>query len=156
MHPIVQNQVLGSQPSNRKWYWNHRGAMGIWWAGLDSVTLILYHLSAAFISLPSLQLTFSLFFYSVLQCVYVQGFNWMHSHYKYFLCNLCAFFFWLLFYFYSFLFGCAGSSLVHVGFLWFQIEGLLSHCSTWDSQPRGFSCGPQALACRLSSCGAWA
>ena len=51
--------------------------------------------------------------------------------------------------FYVFLFGCAGSSLLH---------GLLSSCNLQASHFSGFSCcGAQALACEgFSSCSMWA
>ena len=50
---------------------------------------------------------------------------------------------------YLFIFGCAGSSLLH---------GLLLSCSVWVSHCGGFSyCGAQALGCvGFSRCGTWA
>ena len=42
-------------------------------------------------------------------------------------------------------FGCAGSSSLHVGFLWLWQVGLLSGCGAWASHCRGFPCcGAQA------------
>ena len=58
-----------------------------------------------------------------------------------------AFFFFLI---YLFIFGCFGSSLLHVGFLQSQQAGAALCCGAWASYCGGFSCcGAQAL-------GAWA
>ena len=75
------------------------------------------------------------------------------------------------------IFGCVGSSLLHVGFLWLQRAGAilhwgaqashcggLSHCRAWAlgawasvvAARRLSSCGSRALERRLSSCGSWA
>ena len=63
---------------------------------------------------------------------------------------------------YLFIFGCAGSLLLHMGFLQLQQVGATLHCGAQASLCGGFSCcGAWALgtqvsvvaACRLSSCG---
>ena len=75
---------------------------------------------------------------------------------------------------YLFIFGCIGSSLLCVGFLWLLRAGAALHCGEWASHCGGFSCcgaralgtqaslvvarglsscGSRALECRLSSCG---
>ena len=46
-------------------------------------------------------------------------------------------------------FGCAGSLLLHVGFLQLQRAGTTYHCGTW-TYCSGFSC------CRAQTPGAWA
>ena len=60
-----------------------------------------------------------------------------------------------------FFFGCIGSSLLHVGFLWLQRVGATLRCSARTSHCSDFfCCGVQALgtrasvvvACGLSSC----
>ena len=82
-----------------------------------------------------------------------------------------------LFIFYFYFFGCVGSLLLRVGFLWLWQAGATLHCSTRASHCGGFSCcgartpgartsvvvarglsscGSQALEHRLSSCGALA
>ena len=69
------------------------------------------------------------------------------------------------FFFFSFFFGCAGSSLLHAGFLYLWRAGATLRCGAWASHCDGFSwCGAQALGMRasvvaargLSSCGLWA
>ena len=76
-----------------------------------------------------------------------------------------------------FIFGCVGSSLLHMGFLQLWRAGATLHCSVRASHCGGFSCcqawalgvrasvvatrglsscGSRALECRLSSCGTWA
>ena len=76
-----------------------------------------------------------------------------------------------------FIFGCFGSSLLHVGFLQLRQAGATLHRGEWASRCSSFfhcgawalgmrvsvvvalglsSCGARALECRLSSCGAWA
>ena len=84
----------------------------------------------------------------------------------------------LLFFFINlFIFGCVGSSLLHVGFLQLWRAGATLRCGVWASHGSGFSCcraralvawasvvvacglsncGSQALERRLSSCGTWA
>ena len=63
---------------------------------------------------------------------------------------------------YSFIFGCVGSSSLHVGFLQLRRAGATLRCSVWASHCGGFSCcgawglGAQAsvvVARGLSSCG---
>ena len=63
---------------------------------------------------------------------------------------------------FSFYFGCIGSSLLRIGFLYLLPAGTPLHCSALASHCSGFSCcraqalGAQAsvvAACRLSSCG---
>ena len=81
--------------------------------------------------------------------------------------NLPCFF--LLFFFlnfiYLFIFGCVGSSLLHVGFLQLLRAGATLRGGVRASHCGGFSCcGTQALGARasvvvargLSSCGSWA
>ena len=62
---------------------------------------------------------------------------------------------------YLFIFGCAGSSFLHAGFLQLQRWGLLSYCSILASHCGGFSCcraqardaqASVVVACRRSSC----
>ena len=86
-------------------------------------------------------------------------------------------FFWDLLYYLFIFFDCAGSSLLHVGFLWLWLVVATLHCGVQASHCSGFSCcGAQilgtwasvtvarglsscswrALECWLSSCGAWA
>ena len=56
-----------------------------------------------------------------------------------------------------FIFGCAGSSLVHGLFSRCCEWGLLSSCGAQASHCGGFSCGAQALGHgAFSSCGTWA
>ena len=77
------------------------------------------------------------------------------------------YFIYLIIFKFNFIFGCVGSSLLRVGFLYFwQAEATL-RCGVWPSHCSGFSCcGARALgvrasvvaACRLgcvgfSSCG---
>ena len=52
---------------------------------------------------------------------------------------------------YSFISGCPGSLLLHLGFLQFQKakQGLLSSCE-WASHGGGFSCGARAPGVRAS------
>ena len=66
---------------------------------------------------------------------------------------------------YLFIFGCVGSSLLHVGFLQLQQAGATLCCGAWASHCGAFSCcRAQALGTRasvvavggLSSCGGWA
>ena len=66
---------------------------------------------------------------------------------------------------YLFIFGCVGSSLLHVGFLQSWRAGATLRCGARASHCRGFSrCGARALGARasvvvargLSSCGSWA
>ena len=68
-----------------------------------------------------------------------------------------------LFFFFTFyfIFGCAGSSLIRMGFLSLQHAGPTLHCGAQVSHCSGFSCcGAQALgawpsvvvSCRLSFC----
>ena len=53
-------------------------------------------------------------------------------------------------YLFIFIFGCVGSLLLCVGFLWFwQVRATL-HCIAWDSHCSGFSC------CRAGALGTWA
>ena len=63
------------------------------------------------------------------------------------------------------IFGCAGSSLLHAGFLYLQRAGSTPPCGAWASHCSGFSCcGARAVgmgssvvvACGLSSCGSQA
>ena len=75
-----------------------------------------------------------------------------------------------------FIFGCIGSSLLHVGFLYLRRAGATLRCDAQASHCGGFSCcrawalgarasvvaahglsscGSRALECRLSSWGAW-
>ena len=72
------------------------------------------------------------------------------------------FFFFLIF---IYLFGCVGSSLLHVDFLQLWRAGATLHCGAWASHCGGFSCcGAWALgvwtsvvaALGLSRCGSWA
>ena len=62
-------------------------------------------------------------------------------------------------------FGCVGSLLLHVGFLWLRQEGATLGCSARASHCGGFSCyavwalGERAsvvVAHGLSRCGSWA
>ena len=71
----------------------------------------------------------------------------------------------LFIYFYLFIFGCTGSSLLHAGPLQLQRVGTTLHGSAWASHCGVLSrCGAQApgtrasvvVAHRLSSCGSWA
>ena len=82
-----------------------------------------------------------------------------------FLSFLSLFIYVLCFMFYLFIFGCTGSSLLHVGFLELRLVGATLHCGARASHCRGFSCcrawalGAQAsvvVAHGLSSCGSWA
>ena len=58
---------------------------------------------------------------------------------------------------YLFMFGSAGSSLLHGLFSLRGERGLLSGCSGWPSHCSSFSCGSQTLGCRgFSSCGSQA
>ena len=66
---------------------------------------------------------------------------------------------------YLFIFGCVGSLLLHVGFLYLRRVGTTLRCGARASHCSGFFyCGARALgtwtsvfvACRLSSCGSWA
>ena len=78
---------------------------------------------------------------------------------------------------YLFIFGCVGSSLLCVGFLWLRWVGATLCCSAWASHCSGVSCcrawalgvrasvvaarglsscGSRAPEHRLSSCGTWA
>ena len=66
---------------------------------------------------------------------------------------------------YLFIFGCTGSLLLHVGFLYLWRAGATLCCSAWASHCGGFSCcraralgtwASVVVARRLSSCGAWA
>ena len=63
--------------------------------------------------------------------------------------TLCFKIFYLFIYF---IFGCAGSSLLHTGFQWlWQPVEPLSRCGAWASHCYGFSCcGTQALGMRAS------
>ena len=65
--------------------------------------------------------------------------------------------------YFSFIFGCAGSSLLRVGFLSLQWVGATLHGGAWASHCSGFSCcGAQAIglvgpkAVGFSACGAQA
>ena len=99
----------------------------------------------------------------------------IHLHKNFYIQFLFSFKFIYLFIY--FIFGCVGSSLLCVGFLWLQQAGATLHCSAWASHCSGFSCcgaralgaqasvvvtcglsscGTRALERRLSSCGAWA
>ena len=47
---------------------------------------------------------------------------------------------------YLFIFGCGGSSLLQVGFLYLQGAGVTLRCGAWASRCGSFSCcGAQAL-----------
>ena len=100
------------------------------------------------------------------------GFEFLHIH--------SIFLFFILrelYYFYLFIFGCVGSSLLRAGFLQLRRAGATLRCGVWASHCGGFSCcraqslgvrasvvvacglsscGSRALECRLSSCGAQA
>ena len=56
------------------------------------------------------------------------------------------------------IFDCAGSSLLHAGFLSLPGAGATLGCSAWASHRGGFSCcGAQALRhTGFSSCSSWA
>ena len=83
--------------------------------------------------------------------------------------------FFLINLFILFIFGCVGSSLLRVGFLYLRRAGATLRCGAWASHCGGFSCcgaralgarasvvvargfsscGSRALERRLSSCGA--
>ena len=50
-----------------------------------------------------------------------------------------------------FIFGCIGSSLLHVGFLWLWRAGSTLRCGAWASHRGGFSCcGARALGAQAS------
>ena len=51
----------------------------------------------------------------------------------------------------KFIFGCAGSSLLHAGFLSLQRAGLLSTCGAFVSPYGGFSVASLAMEQRLRS-----
>ena len=66
---------------------------------------------------------------------------------------------------YLFIFGCVGSSLLHVGFLQLRRAGAALPCGAQASHCHGFSCcrawalgvwASVVVARRLSSCGSWA
>ena len=59
-------------------------------------------------------------------------------------------FFFLIILFYLFIFGCVGSSLLHMGFLQLRQAGAALHCGPWASHCGGFSC------CRVRALGAGA
>ena len=59
-------------------------------------------------------------------------------------------FFLLQIYLLIFIFGCVGSSLLHVGFLQLQPAGATLCCGAWASHCGGFSC------CRARALGTWA
>ena len=76
--------------------------------------------------------------------------------------RLGIFSFYINLFIYLFIFGCIGSLLLHVGFLWLQRAGATLPCSAQVSHCGGFTCcGAQALGTRasvvvahsLSSCG---
>ena len=52
----------------------------------------------------------------------------------------------LFFKIYLKIFGCAESSLLHVGFFQLQQARATLHCDVWASHRDGFSCGTQVLA----------
>ena len=59
-------------------------------------------------------------------------------------------FFWEggFFFLFYFIFDGTGSSLLHMGVLYGDEQGLLSGCGAWTSYRSGFSCcGAQALGC---------
>ena len=60
--------------------------------------------------------------------------------------------------FFFFSFGCVGSSLLRMGFLYLQRAGATLRCGAWASHRGGFSCcGAWALGSTgFSSCGAQA
>ena len=75
---------------------------------------------------------------------------------------LLFFIFIFLDFFFNYLFGCIGSSLLCMGFVYLWGAGTTLHCCVWASHHSGFSCcatralGVQAsvvVVCRLSSCG---
>ena len=60
-------------------------------------------------------------------------------------------YFVILFYFILFIFGCVGSSLLHVGFLQLRRAGVTLRCGARASHCSGFShCGARALGARAS------
>ena len=73
-------------------------------------------------------------------------------------------FFFLIYLFNLFIFGCIGSSLLRMGFLYLRLAGATLRCGAWASHCGGFSCGARALGMQasvvvahgLSSCGSWA
>jgi len=66
--------------------------------------------------------------------------------------------------YYSFIFGCASSSLLCSGFLWSLGAGAALNCSVWASHSNGVSCrrtqalvawASEVVVCGLSSSGTW-
>ena len=57
----------------------------------------------------------------------------------------------VLFSIYLCIFGCMGSSLLHMGFLYFGERALLSSCLVWAS-----CCGGFSLVAEHGLCGVWA
>ena len=51
---------------------------------------------------------------------------------------------------YLFIFGCVGSSLLRVGFLYLRQAGATLRCGAWASHCCGFSCGARALGMQAS------
>ena len=49
---------------------------------------------------------------------------------------------------FMYLFGCSGSSLLRMGFLWFHSAGTTPRCGEWAGHRSGFSC------CRAQALGA--
>ena len=60
--------------------------------------------------------------------------------------RIFSFFF---FFFRLFIFGCAGSSLLHAGFLWLRPAGAVSSCGVWASCCLGFSLRITALGSQV-------
>ena len=128
---------------------------------LRFIFILYFYLSFIFVAVVLLLFLYSFQFSLGFTKIYISPFQFL---YYLVLKNKVLFFFFkesiLLF-----IFGCVGSSLLHVGFLQLWRAGATLHCSVRASHCGGLSCcGAQALgawasvvvAHRLSGCGTWA
>ena len=75
----------------------------------------------------------------------------LHSGYMFVYFTFSERFFLILFLFFSLIFGCAGSSLPHVRFLWFRRARASLLCGAWVCRRAGLSCcGEWALGAQAS------
>ena len=83
---------------------------------------------------------------------------------KIFLIKCWRFYLFIYLFLFTYLFGCVGSSLLHMGFLQLHRAGATLRCGARASHCSGFSCcGARALGAQasvvvahgLSSCGSW-
>ena len=77
-----------------------------------------------------------------------QKFDLLFSHHGTSALSALDFINLFIFYFYLFIFGCVGSSLLRASFLYLRRAGATLRCSAWASHCGGFSCVEHGLQVR--------